>query len=198
LTPRGDKERGARKRRGTPSLALEATSPTLSSRGAQAPRDPLACTRGERKNGSGQRKSRLGATALFCHFERSEKSPHPVMPLPLSCRAIVMHPSLRSGRRPPYFVRNGVSRETPRLTPRGDKERGARECRGTPRYARGDIPHPVIPRRASAEGPPRFARGDKKGLGVKEKMARGDKKVGSGRQQKSLHKNIFNTASVWA
>jgi len=36
--------------------------------------------------------------------------------------------------------------------------------------ARGDIPHPVIPRHASAEGPLADARGDKKGV------ARGDMK----------------------
>jgi len=48
----------------------------------------------------------------------------------------------------------------------------------------------VFPRRASAEGPPRLTPLVDKNGGV-----RGDKKVGSGRQQEGLHKNILNTAS---
>jgi hypothetical protein len=44
--------------------------------------------------------------------------------------------------------------------------------------ARGDIPHPVVPRHASAEGPLADARGDKKGA------PRGDKKRSGSRRQK--------------
>ena len=36
----------------------------------------------------------------------------------------------------------------------------------------------------------------KKGLGMTNKGTRGDEKVGSGRQQEGLHKNIFSTASA--
>ena len=55
----------------------------------------------------------------------------------------------------------------------------------TKRGARGDIPHPVVLRHESAEGPLADARGDKKGwlgvtkkwgLGVTKKGARGDKR----------------------
>jgi hypothetical protein len=115
---------------------------------------------------SGRQKSRLGATALFCHFERSEKSPHPVMPLPLSCRAIARHPS--------HFVRDGVSRETPRLTPRGDKERGARSAEG-PLGRSGRHPPPSgSSRGAQAPRDPSLALGaTKKGDSGRQKRGRG-------------------------
>ena len=69
---------------------------------------------------------------------------------------------------------------TPRLTPRGDekkrlgvtKKSGSRGQKGRLRMtkkARGDIPHPVVPRHASAEGP-------LASLGVTKKDVRGDKK----------------------
>jgi hypothetical protein len=56
----------------------------------------------------------------------------------------------------------GSHRETPRLTPRGDKKK----------EARGDISHLVFPRHASAEGP-------LASLGATKKRARGDIKIGS-------------------
>jgi hypothetical protein len=79
---------------------------------------PRLAPRGDKKRG-------FGATALFCRFERSEKSPHPVMPLPPVVPRVARHPSLRSGRRPIHVIpRHASAERSPRLAPRGDKKRG--------------------------------------------------------------------------
>jgi hypothetical protein len=62
----------------------------------------------------------------------------------------------------------GHEMEVPRLTPRNDMKGE------TPRLApRGDIPYPVVPRHASAEG-------SHASFGATKREARGDKERGSG------------------
>jgi len=98
----------------------------------------------------------------------------------LSCRAQAVQPSLLSGRRP------GISSRGP-------------QGRGTPRFARGDSSHRVIPRPTGTRDPSLRSGRQKKldARGDKKLDARGNKKGGLGATNGGLHQFLKQPHSAW-
>ena len=78
---------------------------------------PLAYARGDKKE-------RLRMTTKR-EAQSDKKERLRVISHILSCRAVAMHPSLRSGRRPLHVIPRRVSAEEPLAYARGDKKRGS-------------------------------------------------------------------------